>query len=234
METLPGLLINTPPADVAGLSFFAKARLASAAAWSPDPTNPPLFFRLPTEGTAEQPDILAKWAANAPLAFVDQYIGNLRQYRAIAMDVGDQDGLRVDAGKLHDVLDKYGIANSFEIFHGTHTGALAVRFQNYVMPFFSRNLRRRPTASDRFVPGAMAHARTATGKSGTSFPGSLAWCAGLFLMLRARVGGQELCAFCVTPECQDKLGRSKGEGTGLVLLVSEWRRVAVASEREEG
>ena len=40
-----------------------------------------------------------------PLAFVDQYIGALRQYRAIAMDVGDQDGLRVDAGKLHDVLD---------------------------------------------------------------------------------------------------------------------------------
>ena len=32
---------------------------------------------------------------NAPLAFVDQYIGNLRQYHAIAMDVGDQDGLRV-------------------------------------------------------------------------------------------------------------------------------------------
>ena len=59
-----------------------------------------------------QPDILAKWAANAPLAFVDQYIGNLRQYRAIAMDVGDQDGLRVDAGKLHDVLDSYGIANA--------------------------------------------------------------------------------------------------------------------------
>jgi hypothetical protein len=44
-----------------------------------------------------QPDILAKWAANAPLAFVDQYIGNLKQYRGISMDVGDQDGLRVDA-----------------------------------------------------------------------------------------------------------------------------------------
>ena len=41
--------------------------------------------------------MLAKWAANAPLAFVDQYIRNLRQYRAIAIDVGDQDGLRVDA-----------------------------------------------------------------------------------------------------------------------------------------
>ena len=35
--------------------------------------------------------------ANSPLAFVDQYIGNLKQYRAIAMDVGDQDGLRINA-----------------------------------------------------------------------------------------------------------------------------------------
>ena len=87
-----------------------------------------------------QPDVIAKWAANAPLAFVDQYIGNLRQYRAIAIDVGDQDDLRVDAGKLHEILDNYGIANSFEIYHGTHTSAVADRFQNHVLPFFSKNL----------------------------------------------------------------------------------------------
>jgi hypothetical protein len=29
------------------------------------------------------------------------------------MDVGDNDDLRVDAGKLHDILDKYGIAKIF-------------------------------------------------------------------------------------------------------------------------
>ena len=87
-----------------------------------------------------QNDVLARWAANAPLAFVDQYIGNLRQYNAISMDVGDQDGLRVDAGKLHDILDRYGIQNSFEIYSGTHTSAVAVRFQNYVLPFFSQHL----------------------------------------------------------------------------------------------
>jgi hypothetical protein len=87
-----------------------------------------------------QPDILAKWTANAPLAFVDQYIGSLRQYRAISMDVGDQDSLRVDSGKLHDVLDKYGITNSFEVYEGTHTSKVADRFQNHVVPFFSKNL----------------------------------------------------------------------------------------------
>ncbi len=87
-----------------------------------------------------QPDVTAEWTANAPLAFIDQYIGNLRQYRAIAIDVGDQDGLRNDAGKLHEVLDNYGIANSFEIYHRTHTSAVADRLQSYVIPFFSRNL----------------------------------------------------------------------------------------------
>src|SRR5205814_9354455 len=95
---------------------------------------------LATENGAVRQDVIAKWAANAPLAFVDQYIGNLRQYRAIAMDVGDQDRLRIDAGKLHEILDTYGIANTFEIYSGTHTSAVADRFQNHVIPFFSKNL----------------------------------------------------------------------------------------------
>ncbi len=128
------------PADSAALPFGLRAQLASAAAWSPDPKNPPLYLDLPMKDGVVQPDVLAKWAANAPLAFVDQYIGNLRQYRAIAIDVGDQDGLRFDASKLHDILDTYGIANSFEIYSGTHTSAVAVRFQTHVLPFFSKNL----------------------------------------------------------------------------------------------
>ena len=65
---------------------------------------------------------------------------SLRRYRGIAIDVGDQDGLRVDAGKLHQILDRYGIANSFEVYPGTHTSAVADRFQNHVLPFMSRTL----------------------------------------------------------------------------------------------
>jgi enterochelin esterase-like enzyme len=128
------------PQDSAKLGFFARVQLASAAAWSPDPKNPPLYLDLPTKDGQPQPDVLAKWTANAPLAFIDQYIDNLRQYRAIAIDVGDQDGLRVDAGKLHDDLDKYGIKHSFEVYSGTHTSKVADRFQNHVLPFFSENL----------------------------------------------------------------------------------------------
>lgn len=128
------------PADSATLPFMLRAQLATAAAWSPNPKNPPLYLDLPSRDGVVQQDVLARWTANAPLAFVHQYIGNLRQYRAIAMDVGDKDGLRADTTRLHEVLDTYGIANTFEIYAGTHTSAVAVRFQNYVLPFFSRNL----------------------------------------------------------------------------------------------
>jgi enterochelin esterase-like enzyme len=126
--------------DSAKLPFFPRVMLASAAAWSPDPKNPPLYLDLPTKNGERQLDVLAKWAANAPLSFMDQYIGNLRQYRAISIDVGDQDGLKTDTTKLHEALDNYGIANGFEIYSGTHTSVVSDRFQNHVMPFFSKNL----------------------------------------------------------------------------------------------
>ncbi|HEX2099715.1 MAG TPA: hypothetical protein VHF69_03570, partial [Candidatus Synoicihabitans sp.] len=87
-----------------------------------------------------QSDVPARWAANAPLAFIHQYIPNLRRYRGIALDVGDQDGLRTDTARLHDVLDVYGIENSFEIYTGDHTNRLAVRFQDHVLPFFNTHL----------------------------------------------------------------------------------------------
>ena len=131
----------TSPADAAAaLPGFGVAQLATAAAWAPNPKNPPLYLDMPTKDGVPVPDVQARFTANAPLVFVHQYIGNLKQYRAIAMDVGDQDGLRIDAGKLHDIFDHYGIANSFEIYPGTHTSAVADRFQNHVLPFFSKNL----------------------------------------------------------------------------------------------
>ena len=124
--------------DSAKLPFRQRAQLAAAAAWSPNPNSPPLFLDLPTG--ANQQAVLARWAANAPLAFADQYIRQLREYRAIAIDVGDQDNLKVDTGKLHDILTTYGITHDFEIYPGTHTSHVAVRFQEKVIPFFSRTL----------------------------------------------------------------------------------------------
>jgi enterochelin esterase-like enzyme len=129
------------PAESAGLPFGQRALLATAAAWSPDPLRPPLYLDLPVVGGVLQPDVLAKWAANAPLAFFDQYAGNLRQFSGIAIDVGDQDSLRTDTTLLHNALDRYHIVHQFEIYSGTHVSEVAIRFQDHVMPFFSEKLR---------------------------------------------------------------------------------------------
>jgi enterochelin esterase-like enzyme len=128
------------PEDSAKLPFGLRAQLASAAAWSPNPKNPPLYLDLPSKDGKVNQEVIAKWAANAPLAFIDQYIGNLRRYQAISIDVGDQDGLRAGAARMHEILDSYGIVNGFEIYKGTHTSAVSIWFQNHVVPFFGKNL----------------------------------------------------------------------------------------------
>jgi S-formylglutathione hydrolase FrmB len=126
--------------ETESLNFMTRATLASAAAWSPNPQAPPFYLDLPTRDGVPQPAVLARWAANAPLAMVDQYVANLRKYTAIALDCGDLDGLRADTEELHRILHSYGIANSFELYSGDHVSAVADRMQNHVLPFFGRTL----------------------------------------------------------------------------------------------
>jgi S-formylglutathione hydrolase FrmB len=134
--------VNTmkSPKDAATLTMPGRAQLAVAAAWSPNPKKPPLYLDLPLTDGKTDSAVLAKWAANAPLDFIDQYIGNLRQYRAIGLDVGDEDPGLDESKALKGSLDRNGIAVAFEIYHGTHTSAVADRFQNHVMPFFGKHL----------------------------------------------------------------------------------------------
>src|SRR5581483_3853908 len=66
-DTQKALEAVKTPADSASLPFGLRAQLASAAAWSPDPKKPPLYLDLPFENGAVRQDVVAKWAANAPL-----------------------------------------------------------------------------------------------------------------------------------------------------------------------
>lgn len=127
------------PADAAKLPFALRAQLAVSAAWAPNPKKPPLYLDLPYSNGVAQPEVAAKFNANAPLVMVDQYIGALRRYRAIAMDVGDQES-GVDVTRFHKVLESYDIPNTLEVYPGTHTSNVAFRFQDFVIPFFSRTL----------------------------------------------------------------------------------------------
>ncbi len=121
--------------------FGTKAQIASAAVWSPDPKNPPFFFDLPTKNGEVQKLVVAKWKANAPLAMVDQYIGNLRKLHAIAFDAGDKDtAIAATIRMLDGILNEYDLPHAFEIYEGTHTSGIQQRIETKTMAFFSKNL----------------------------------------------------------------------------------------------
>ncbi len=134
-----------PSDDMSKLPFPVRGLLAMSSAWSPDPARPPLYLDLPYDKDGRPIDtVFDRWTANSLFAILDQWVPNLKRYKAIAMDVGDQDGLKADTQKLHEKLLAYGIANSFELYQGTHTSRVAYRFQDQVLPFFGKNLNFEP------------------------------------------------------------------------------------------
>jgi len=128
---------------------FANILAAQAAAWSPNPANPPKFFDLPNQDGVLHPEIAAKWVANSPLAFVDQYVTNLKRYRAIAMDVGDMDNLMPSNKQMDESLTRLGVAHTFAIYEGNHGNRVKQRFESDVLPFFSENLKTQAERTDR-------------------------------------------------------------------------------------
>jgi enterochelin esterase-like enzyme len=130
----------TTLAQAAAAGIGARVQLTLAAAWSPNPSRPPLYFDFPIENGELKPLILTKWNANVPLAMIDQYIPNLRTFKAIGMEVGLQDGLIGVNEALSDVLTNYGIEHQYETYEGNHTNRVAERYETRVLPFFSREL----------------------------------------------------------------------------------------------
>jgi enterochelin esterase-like enzyme len=121
--------------------FFTKALFASAAAWSPNPANPPFYIDLPVKDGKLQPQVLQKWDANRPLNSLDQYIYNIRQLKAIGFDAGDKDaGIAASIKTLDEELNKYGIQHSFEIYEGDHIDHVAQRIEKKMLHFFGENL----------------------------------------------------------------------------------------------
>ncbi len=120
--------------------FGPSVNLASAAAWSPNPANPPLYLDLPVKDGKPRPDIVSKWVANAPLEAVNRYAENLKKYYAIAIEIGTADGLLASNKQLHSAMTRLRIPHSFEEYDGDHTNKVRERIEMYVLPFFSKNL----------------------------------------------------------------------------------------------
>jgi enterochelin esterase-like enzyme len=127
--------------EIAAASFGLKAVLASAAAWSPNPSRPPHYLDLPAkEGVVDQ-TVVARWAANAPLAMVHQYVPQLRRFNAIRIDAGDQDRPIVDTvHELDAILTAYGLRHVAEEYEGNHVNRIHELLTTTLMPMFSETL----------------------------------------------------------------------------------------------
>lgn len=140
-EAIAKLEAVKTPADIDKADFMTQAAFASAAAWSPNPTKPPFYVDLPIENGQPQSVVAAKWAANAPLAMIDQYITNLKQLSAMAFDAGNRDqGIAASIKVLDQVLTNYQIPHAYEEYDGDHLNRVAERIELKMLPFFSKNL----------------------------------------------------------------------------------------------
>lgn len=118
--------------------FNTIGNFAVAAAWSPDPANPPFYSDLATKGGKPVPFVLAQWAANAPAAMAPQYLAALRSMKAIAIDTGDTDFVQFEGVGMHNELVKLGVPHDWEIYVGDHGNKVPERFGSKVLPFFVR------------------------------------------------------------------------------------------------
>jgi len=118
----------------------ALRTFAVTAAWAPNPDNPPFYFDLPTKDGEVIPEVAARFAANSPMAMLDSHVGALRKMTAIMMDVGEQDGLIGANRELSEAMTRFGVDHVFETYEGDHGNRISERFEQKVLPFFSKHL----------------------------------------------------------------------------------------------
>lgn len=133
-------------ADVGRLPFLPKVFLAMAAAFSPNPSAPPLFASLPfvrRDGSLVLVDsVYAKWIEHSPLDMIPSHADRLKRLRGFMFDVGLSDQLVSPASQMamDSALTRAGVRHTFETYDGDHTNRVAVRLATRLLPFFSRTL----------------------------------------------------------------------------------------------
>ncbi|MCW3838078.1 alpha/beta hydrolase [Sphingomonas canadensis] len=121
--------------------FMVRAGITTAVAWSPAPDKPPFYADFPYKDGALDQSVFARWAANAPLAMLPQYVPGMRSITAMALDVGDKDFLLADNQALHAALVRYGVAHDWTVYDGDHGNRIPDRFRDNLLPFFQAHLK---------------------------------------------------------------------------------------------
>src|SRR5215468_8149137 len=141
VETMKKVEALKTDEEVKSQPFATLAMLASAAAWSPNPKNPPFFIDLPFRDGEPVLDVQVRQSANATLVMTHQYIPNLKRLKAIGMDAGTKDvSISATTKELDKILTDYGVAHFYESYDGDHLNRIAERLQTKTLPFFSEHL----------------------------------------------------------------------------------------------
>jgi predicted esterase len=148
-------LANVPPGERAArlkAAFKEEGDIAPVmtfwygSTFAPDPDSPILMkvpFKRVNGALVSDDSVLALWKAgwgNYPEK-VSQYQSNLKQYRAIGVDHGTDEGSIPESAHLFVTsLASIGIKATENTFPGGHTDNLPDRFAKYMLPFVSQHL----------------------------------------------------------------------------------------------
>jgi enterochelin esterase family protein len=104
--------------------FPALDVIAMAAAYSPNPKNPPAYCDLPfdLETGARLPSVWERWLEHDPLSLVDRHADALRGMRLLFFDCGTDDEFYLDFGARHfkTKLEGLGIKHEHQEFDDGH------------------------------------------------------------------------------------------------------------------
>ncbi|CDF78999.1 carbohydrate esterase (CE1) [Formosa agariphila KMM 3901] len=141
-ENIKNMEAVNSKSGVADVSFVESINMAFSAAWASNPKKFPLYIDLAYKDGKPRPEILEKFKNNQILYTVDQYIDNLKTYKAIAIDAGTDDTAIFEASnKLHTLLSNHQVEHTYESYKGDHTNKIADRITTKTLPFFSEHLK---------------------------------------------------------------------------------------------
>jgi S-formylglutathione hydrolase len=123
-----------------GLYWETKAMIAAAAAFAPD-SAATFYGQFPLTCSGDTiVDIWEEWLQHDPHTLLTAYEDSLLKLSAIQFDCGNADAYLFQANKrIAQALSSFENVH-FEEYPGDHTSELAIRVEEELLPFFSRNL----------------------------------------------------------------------------------------------
>ena len=127
--------------------WFSEILFSKAAAWSPNPDNPPYFVDLPIDASGQiLEEVFAKWRETHAIHLVNSY--DKSNNLAIYLDCGTQDFMHPYNVSFSKYLDSLNIKHTFKSYEGNHSNRLISRF-SIALTFFDNVMNFIPNKSIR-------------------------------------------------------------------------------------